>query len=135
MYVHIDISFLIGKERHAVYTSNSSMQGVVRHKEFPEIRRKILAVAFRMVLHMTTCLRLKRSSRSKDHVFRHIPPSIIILCTFSIMADKCTDVTTIEELSRFCRWIENVEPTEHFIDLLHMNRTDAESIYSALVEC
>ena len=51
------------------------------------------------------------------------------------MADKCTDVTTVKELYLFCRWIENVEPTEYFIDLLNMNRTDAESIYSALVEC
>ena len=29
----------------------------------------------------------------------------------------------------------NGEPTEHFIDLLPMKRTDVESIYSALVEC
>ena len=54
---------------------------------------------------------------------------------YSIMADKCTDVSTIEELSLFCRWIENGEPTEYFIDLLSMKRTDAEGIYSALVEC
>ena len=54
---------------------------------------------------------------------------------YSIMADKYTDVTTVEELSLFCRRIENGEPTEHFIDLLPMKRTDAESIYSALVEC
>ena len=54
---------------------------------------------------------------------------------YSIMADKCTDVSTVEELSLFCRWLENCEPTEHFIDLLPMKRTDAESICSALVEC
>ena len=54
---------------------------------------------------------------------------------YSIMADECTDVSTVEELSLFCQWIENGEPTEHFIDLLPMKRTDAESIYSALVEC
>ena len=51
------------------------------------------------------------------------------------MVDECTDVTTVEELFLFCRWIENGEPTEHFIDLLPMKRTDTESIYSALVEC
>ena len=50
------------------------------------------------------------------------------------MADKCTDVTTVEQFSLVCRWIENSEPTQHFIDLLPMKRTDAESIYSALVE-
>ena len=54
---------------------------------------------------------------------------------YSIMEDERTDVTTVEELSLFCRWIENGDPTEHFIDLLPMKRTDAESIYSALVEC
>ena len=53
---------------------------------------------------------------------------------YSIMADECTDVSTVEELSLFCRWIENGEPTERFIHLLPMKRTDAESIYSALVE-
>ena len=53
----------------------------------------------------------------------------------SIMADECTNDSTVVELSLFCRWIENGEHTEHFIDLLPMERTDAESIYSALVEC
>ena len=53
---------------------------------------------------------------------------------YSIMADECTDVSTVEELSLFCRLIENGEPTEHFIDL-HMKKTDAKSIYFALVEC
>ena len=46
-----------------------------------------------------------------------------------------SDVSTVEELFLFCRWIENGERTERFIDILPMKRTDAESIYSALVEC
>ena len=54
---------------------------------------------------------------------------------YSIMVDKCTDVTTVEELFLFCQWIENGEPTQHFIDVLPTKRIDAESIYSALVEC
>ena len=33
---------------------------------------------------------------------------------FSLMADECTDITTIEELSAFCRWVEDGEPVEHF---------------------
>ena len=53
---------------------------------------------------------------------------------YSIMADECTDVTTVEELSLFCRWIGNGEHTEHFIDLLPMKRTYAKSIYAAPVE-
>ena len=35
---------------------------------------------------------------------------------YSIMAEECTYVSTAEELSLFCRWIQNGEPTEHFID-------------------
>ena len=33
---------------------------------------------------------------------------------FSLMADECTDITTIEELSVFCRWVEDGEPVEQF---------------------
>ena len=43
---------------------------------------------------------------------------------FSVMADECTDVTNIEELSIFCRWVEDGQPIEHFL----------ETIYSALIE-
>ena len=53
---------------------------------------------------------------------------------FSIMADECTDVTTIEELTICCRWVESVVPEEHFIEILPLKKANAESIYSALVE-
>ena len=52
---------------------------------------------------------------------------------FSIMADECTDVTTIEELTICCRWVESGVPEEHFIEILSL-KDNAESIYSALVE-
>ena len=51
---------------------------------------------------------------------------------FSIMADECTDVTTIEELIICCRWVESGVPQEHFIEILPLKK--AESIYSALVK-
>ena len=54
---------------------------------------------------------------------------------YTIMADECTDVTTIEELSIFCRWTEDGVPVEHFIEIVPMKRANAESIHSALVEC
>ena len=54
---------------------------------------------------------------------------------FSIMADECTDKATIEELSIFCRWVEDGVPVEHFIELVPMKKADAESIHSALTEC
>ena len=50
---------------------------------------------------------------------------------FSIMADECTDVTTIQELTICCRWVESGVPEEHFIPL---KKSNAESISSALVE-
>ena len=54
---------------------------------------------------------------------------------YSIMADECTDVTTIEELSVFCRWEEDGLPVEHFLEIIHLKHADAESIHSALIEC
>ena len=53
---------------------------------------------------------------------------------FSLMADECTDIATIEELSIFCRWEENGSPVEHFMEILPLKRCDAESIYSTLIE-
>ena len=38
----------------------------------------------------------------------------------SIMADECTDVATIEEMSMFCRWEEDGVPEEHFFEIVHL---------------
>ena len=48
----------------------------------------------------------------------------------SIIADECTDVTTIG----CCRWVESGVPEEHFIEILALKKANAESICSALVE-
>ena len=45
---------------------------------------------------------------------------------FSIMADECTDVTTIEELTICCRWVESGVPKEHFIEILPLKKANAE---------
>ena len=50
----------------------------------------------------------------------------------SIMADEFTDVTTIEELTICCCWVESNVPEEHSIDILPLKKANAESIYSAL---
>ena len=50
------------------------------------------------------------------------------------MADECTDVTTIQELTICCHWVESGVPEEHFIEILPLKKANAESIYSALVE-
>ena len=50
------------------------------------------------------------------------------------MADECTDVTTIEELTICCRWVESGVPEEHCIEFLPLKKANAESIYSALVK-
>ena len=51
------------------------------------------------------------------------------------MADECTDVTTVEELSIFYRWEEDGLPVEHFLKIVHLQKADAESIHSSLIEC
>ena len=54
---------------------------------------------------------------------------------YSIMADECTDISTVEELSIFCRWVEDGVPLEHFLEIIHLKRADAETIYSSLLDC
>ena len=53
---------------------------------------------------------------------------------FSIMADECTDVTTIEELTICCCWLGSGVPEEHFIEILALKKARTESIYFLLVE-
>ena len=53
---------------------------------------------------------------------------------FRIKADICTDITTIEELTICCRWVESGVPEENFIEILPLKKANAESIYSALAE-
>ena len=50
------------------------------------------------------------------------------------MADECTDIATIEELSIFCHRVENGSPVEHFMEILPLKKADAESIYSVLID-
>ena len=54
---------------------------------------------------------------------------------YSIMADESTDVATTEELSIYCCWVEAGVPVEHFLDIVPLKKTDAFSIYTALVDC
>lgn len=41
---------------------------------------------------------------------------------FSLMADECTDISTVEELSIFCRWVQDGLPVEHFIEIVPLKR-------------
>lgn len=45
---------------------------------------------------------------------------------FSLMADECMDISTVEELSIYCRWVEDGIPVEHFLEILPLKRADAE---------
>ena len=47
------------------------------------------------------------------------------------MADVCTDIATVEELSVYCRWVE----VEHFLEIINLPKGDAGTIYSALIDC
>ena len=50
------------------------------------------------------------------------------------MADECTDVTTIEDQTICCPWVVSGVPEEHFIEILLLKKSSAESIHSALVD-
>ena len=62
------------------------------------------------------------SSGFKKHLF------------FDYMADKCTGVTTTEELTICCRWVESSVPEKKFIEILPLKKANAEIIYYSLVE-
>ena len=51
---------------------------------------------------------------------------------FSILDDECQDVSTQEELSICFRWIVNGCPEEHFMTILHVKSTDADTITKAI---
>ena len=53
---------------------------------------------------------------------------------YSLMANKCTDITTVEELSIYCRWVEDGLPVEHFLDIIPLTKADAKTIYTTLVD-
>ena len=46
-----------------------------------------------------------------------------------------TDIATVEELSVYCRWVEDDLPVEHFLQIIHLPKGYAETIYSALIDC
>jgi len=48
------------------------------------------------------------------------------------LASECMDVSSMEEMSIFCRWIENWLPVEHLIGSVSFSFTDALSICSTL---
>ena len=51
------------------------------------------------------------------------------------MADECTDVSIIEELSIYCCWIENGEDTGHFIEIVPLKNADSVNIHLQLMNC
>ena len=53
---------------------------------------------------------------------------------YSLMADEYTDISTVEELSIFCRWIEDGLPVEHFMEIVPLKKADAATIYFTLVD-
>ena len=54
---------------------------------------------------------------------------------YSLMADECTDIANVEELSVFCRWEEGGVPVECFLEIIPLKKADAETIYSTLIKC
>ena len=51
---------------------------------------------------------------------------------FKKLADECQDICTQEKLSICCRWVVNGCPEEHFLTVLHVKSTDAETITDTL---
>jgi len=52
-----------------------------------------------------------------------------------LLADECTDISTIEELSIVICWVENGLPVEYFTELVLLKKADASTIYETLTDC
>ena len=50
----------------------------------------------------------------------------------TILADGSTDIATMEEMSICFQLVENSEAVEHFLEVIHLKRTDTETITTAL---
>ena len=42
----------------------------------------------------------------------------------SWLMNVATDVTAIEELTLYCRWVESGKPEEHFIEILYFKKAN-----------
>ena len=51
---------------------------------------------------------------------------------FSVLADECQDISTQKEQSICCRWLVNGCPEEHFLTVLYVKSTDAETISATI---
>ena len=63
------------------------------------------------------------------------PRNATYTSTVAVMADECTDIANVEELSVFCRWEEGGIPVECFLEIIPLKKADVETIYSTLIEC
>jgi len=45
---------------------------------------------------------------------------------FSIMANECINVATMEKMSVFCQWEEDGVLEEHFLEIIHLKKADTE---------
>ena len=52
-----------------------------------------------------------------------------------MLADECTDISTIEELSIVCHWVEDGEPVEHFIEIVPLKKANAKFNYDSIIDC
>jgi len=53
---------------------------------------------------------------------------------YSLVADGCADIITVEDLDIFSCWGEDGLPVEHFLDIVLLKKADAKTIYSTLVD-
>ena len=53
---------------------------------------------------------------------------------YSIMADECTDIASMEELSVCGRWLVDGKAVEHFLGIVHAKEVNAAAITGYLLE-
>ena len=69
------------------------------------------------------------------HMPRTPVPADVKNCSdFTLLLDESTDESNRSELSLFARIVKNGKAVNHFLDLLHLSRCDAQSIFTKVFE-
>jgi hypothetical protein len=83
-----------------------------------------------------TCLSSTSVSDIIDAISKPIEIELLELLQnadyFALLADESTDQANREQFSILCKWLHNEEVKEHYVGLIHVKKTDAHSLMSAI---
>ena len=118
--------------------------GVAHTTNFSDIVQLVISCGtsdLQRFLHDEVCNNAKYISTTAVTDFMHtiaqwaemgLLQSLKLTPYYTLMGDECTNVSSMEELSLCFRWLKDGKPVEHFLEVIHVTKTDAETITLAI---